>query len=69
MPRELVTTEALLLELKELLQTSLGSISSRQAFVGFDGFIDTIQKPIGSEAAKALATLAPSTTLPNIFVN
>lgn len=46
MPHKLVTTKALLLELKELLQSSLGSTSSCEAFVGFDGFIDTIQKPV-----------------------
>jgi hypothetical protein len=55
MPHKLVTTEALLIELKELLQTSLGSITAHQAFVGFDGFIDTIQKPIRQRSSERVS--------------
>jgi hypothetical protein len=43
MPRKLITTEALLQELKELLQKRL---SFSEVFIGFDGFIDTIQKAV-----------------------
>jgi hypothetical protein len=45
MSRKLITTEALLQELKELLQKSTHLLSS-EVFVGFDGFIDTIQKAV-----------------------
>jgi hypothetical protein len=45
MPRKLITTDALLQELKELLQKSTRLLSS-EVFVGFDGFIDIIQKAV-----------------------
>jgi hypothetical protein len=49
MPQKLVTTKALLQELKGLLQQTL---PSQQAFVGFDGFIDTIQKAVQQRSSE-----------------
>lgn len=51
MPRKLATTNALLQELKGLLQKRL---PSQQAFVGFDGFIDTIQKAVLQRSSESV---------------
>ncbi|MFM9841214.1 MAG: hypothetical protein ACKVOQ_23320 [Cyclobacteriaceae bacterium] len=52
MPKKLVTTKALLQELKGLLQKQL---PSQQAFVGFDGFIDTIQKAVRQRSSESVS--------------
>jgi hypothetical protein len=52
MPQKLVTTKALLQELKSLLQKTL---PSQRAFVGFDGFIDTIQKAVRQRSSESVS--------------
>jgi hypothetical protein len=53
MPNKLITTDSLLLELRELLQKSTRSALS-EAFVGFDGFIDTIQKAVTKRTSESV---------------